>query len=237
MTNIPIARKESVYVDWCCAAGRGGQLSLASLSSPIFEQLPDPSSWLSPDLLREYQLLRHDARRREWIATRWMILKQLSDLSVDAFGGDEKRLQLEKGANGQPMLPLSPAWGVSISHCPGFVAVLLAPGRVGVDVERYRPQVLNLANRYLQAAEQILLGKDTAGLILGWAVKEAVFKWLGGSGIAFREDIKIESVMPWKAMLQVRVQRKGVQDAEFISVHYQQQPALERVCAWVVEES
>lgn len=236
MTNIPIAPPESAAVDWCCAAGSGGRLRLASLSSPLFDQLPDPSFWLSPALLNEYRLLKHEARRREWIATRWLILNQLTELSVDVFGGGERRLHVEKDAHGRLFLPLAADWGVSVSHCPGFVAVLLAPGRVGVDVERYRPQVLRLANRYLQEAEQLILGKDTAGLILGWAVKEAVFKWMGGGSISFREEIQIESLQPRQALLQVRIQRKGVQDAEFVSVHYQQQPALERVCAWVVEE-
>jgi phosphopantetheinyl transferase len=191
---------------------------------------------LSPALFNEFLLLKHNARRREWIATRWMILKQLTELSVDAFERGDQRLHLEKRANGQLFLPLAPGWGVSVSHCPGFAAVLLAPGRVGVDVERYRPQVLRLANRYLQAAEQSILGNDIGGLILGWAIKEAVFKWMGGGGIAFRKEIQIESLHPGQALAQVRVQRKGTHDSECIGVHYQQQPALERVCAWVVEE-
>lgn len=160
---------------------------------------------------------------------------RLPVVHVATLGEGVERLHLEKGGNGQPLLPKAPDWGVSLSHCPGFAAVLLAPGRVGVDVERYRPQVHRIVDRYLQDAEKVLLGADTGARTLGWAVKEAVFKWMGGGGIAFREAIQIESIHPERSLLRVRVQRTGEPDARVIDVHYDQQPEVERVCAWVVE--
>jgi len=79
------------------------------------------------------------------------------------------------------------------------------------------------------------LGADTGARTLGWAVKEAVFKWMGGGGIAFREAIQIESMHPERSVLRVRVQPSGEPDTVVIDVHYHQQPVVERVCAWVVE--
>jgi len=112
---------------------------------------------------------------------------------------------------------------------------LLAPGRVGVDVERYRSQVHRLSDRYLDASEQYILGQDTAGLTLGWVVKEAVFKWIGGGGIAFRDAIRIESMHSDPGKVQVSVRVAGQPDAAVLCVRYDEQPVLERVCAWVVE--
>ena len=235
MTKIPTAEPDLAAYGSCWRVGHGGLLHLAATTAPEFEQLPDPKSWLSPSLHNEYKLLTHEGRRREWIVTRWMLFRQLQSVPLVASGEGVEQLHLERGVNGQPLLPMAPDWGVSLSHCPGYAAVLLAPGRVGVDVERYRPQVHRVVDRYLQDSEKVLLGADTGARTLGWAVKEAVFKWMGGGGIAFREAIQIESMHLERSVLRVRVQPKGEPDTVVIDVHYHQQPEVERVCAWVVE--
>lgn len=235
MTKISTNAPAEAAEDWVRAVGCGGTLRLTSLSTPEFDQLPDPKLWLSPHLINEYLLLKHEVRRREWLITRWMLLQSLRLKRLDVYREDSTCLHMERGGNGQPLLPRIYGWGVSLSHCQGYAAVILAPGHAGIDVERYRPQVHRMADRYLQPAEKLVLGEDTGGLTLGWAVKEAVFKWMGGGGIAFRDAICVESIHPEQGILRVRVQQSGEPEGVVIGVHYDQQPALERVCAWVVE--
>ncbi|MFZ9938718.1 MAG: 4'-phosphopantetheinyl transferase family protein [Bacteroidia bacterium] len=237
MTKIPTDATVLPVADWSRTVGRGGLLRMASLSAPEFENLPDPDSWLSQPLLKEYLQLKHEGRRREWIITRWMLLQQLRSVPMGASKGAALHVHLERGVNGQPVWPIAPNWGVSISHCPGYAAVLIAPGQVGVDVERCRPQVHRLADRYLQDSEQGVLGTATEALTLGWAAKEALFKWMGGGGIAFKEAFCIESIQTEEHIMRVRVQRNSGAEPVVAMVHYELQPALERVCAWVVDGS
>jgi len=232
MTKIPNGVGESAG-DVRVGVANGGLLRVAPLNAPDLSTRLDPTDWLSPQLVVEWSQLTHETRRAEWLATRRMMFLMLGELGLPPGPNDSGRLHLERSDAGKLSLPHAPEWGVSVSHCQGFAAVLLAPGRVGVDVERYRPQVHRIAPRYLSPPEMAVLGQHTAGLILGWAVKEAVYKWMGGGGISFREDIRIVAVA--EKGIQVGVYAGGVGERRVptLWVSFLDHPGLQRVCAWV----
>ena len=92
--------------------------------------------------------------------------------------------ELAHHPSGAPFLPQHPEKSISISHAAGVVAVLLAPStyRLGVDVERRRPQLLRVQTKYLYDDELPMLlpciPDELTALTLLWSAKEALFKLL-----------------------------------------------------------
>lgn len=92
--------------------------------------------------------------------------------------------ELAHHPSGAPFLPQYPEKSISISHAAGVVAVLLAPStyRLGVDVERKRPQLLRVQTKYLHDDELPMLlpciSDELTALTLLWSAKEALFKLL-----------------------------------------------------------
>lgn len=92
--------------------------------------------------------------------------------------------ELAHHPSGAPFLPQHPEKSISISHAEGVVAVLLAPSayRLGVDVERKRPQLLRVQTKYLHDDELPMLlpciPHELTALTLLWSAKEALFKLL-----------------------------------------------------------
>lgn len=92
--------------------------------------------------------------------------------------------ELAHHPSGAPFLPQHPEKSISISHAAGVVAVLLAPStyRLGVDVERRRPQLLRVQTKYLHDDELPMLlpciPHELTALTLLWSAKEALFKLL-----------------------------------------------------------
>lgn len=86
-------------------------------------------------------------------------------------------------ADGSPYLPDYPGYALSLSHTRGQVALLLAPAtrRVGVDIERYRDQLLTVAPRYIAPEEWELVTsspaypEETLRTLL-WTAKETAYK-------------------------------------------------------------
>ena len=71
-----------------------------------------------------------------------------------------------------------------MSHAEGLASILLAPSpwAVGVDIERFRPQLLRVQGKYLHEGECALLStyvsEELTALTLLWSAKEALFKML-----------------------------------------------------------
>lgn len=85
--------------------------------------------------------------------------------------------------DGSPYLPDYPDYSLSISHAEGGAAVLLAPAShlAGIDLERYREQLIHVAPRYLHPSEWAMLHSHapyTEEILrtLLWTAKEACFK-------------------------------------------------------------
>jgi len=85
---------------------------------------------------------------------------------------------------GRPILLDHPDRSLSISHAEGHAAVLLTPsadGTPGVDIETYRPQLYEVASRYLHPDEweRVLATSPLTELQLRsllWSAKETAYK-------------------------------------------------------------
>lgn len=125
---------------------------------------------------------------------------------------------------------------ISITHCPGLLAVATLPptpevnlegftqrAALGIDAERRdREQVLRVRDKYLSAADRALVPADDLGAnVLAWTVKEAVYKAALQPGLDFAEDIRI-----------VRLPKLGPATPVFNPADYGLDPSLK---AWPAE--
>lgn len=97
-----------------------------------------------------------------------------------------------KDVHGKPVLPNQP-FDVSISHTEGYAAILLGTGKLGVDVQHFKPNVMKVRNRFLDDKE-LLLAPDIETTTLFWAAKEAVYKFNSEPGLDFRDPITIHAI-------------------------------------------
>lgn len=93
-------------------------------------------------------------------------------------------------SDGSPFIPGS-GMCISISHSLTYVAVAVASGCVGIDIEQPRQQLEKVAPRFLSDREQIVAESMPLGLLRAWTAKEAVFKAIRGQGVDFARDITL----------------------------------------------
>lgn len=118
---------------------------------------------------------------------------------------DPRRVEVENGYLGRPIVNGAPGLGVSLSHCQGFAAAVAFPQGLplGLDLERVRPQnVLALSDRI--APEELAMARFTAPPgapaalppTLLWCLKEALGKLLGYGLATSPEELAISSLDP-----------------------------------------
>jgi len=130
------------------------------------------------------QALRHDGARRAFVIGRALVRTALSRRHP-AIAPAAWRIEL--GAWGRP--ELAAAHGVALSfnlsHTTDAVALAVARGRVGVDLERVtRPAPLDVAAQYFSSAERAALARVPEAerarrFFVTWTLKEAYVKARG----------------------------------------------------------
>jgi phosphopantetheinyl transferase len=119
--------------------------------------------------------------RPERSALRAAVSRRLAAIQL---GIDDREIALGHDAAGRPSLTVAGAATPQLSHATraGFVAVALADGTVGVDVEEVGAGPIPM--QALHRAEQLWLaqlaeGERERAFAQLWAAKEAYGKWLG----------------------------------------------------------
>ncbi|MFT5279691.1 MAG: 4'-phosphopantetheinyl transferase [Granulosicoccus sp.] len=102
-------------------------------------------------------------------------------------------IDLIKDEHGKPHLP-DDARHVSISHTVGFASVMIG-NKAAVDVQEFRPKIVRMADRFLDANERSM-APDVERTTLLWAAKEVLYKYNGKPGLDFRDPITIHEIHP-----------------------------------------
>ena len=102
-------------------------------------------------------------------------------------------INLEKDEHGKPHLPDDKRM-VSISHTAGFASVMIG-NQAAVDVQEFRPKIVKMADRFLDANERNM-APDVERTTLLWAAKETIYKLNGKPGLDFRDPITIHHINP-----------------------------------------
>lgn len=168
--------------------------------------------------------ISNPSKRLEFLASRY-VAAILSEVPKEA-------LILNK-ANRAPYFPHL-SYSISISHCDGYVAVLLGKNGnpVGLDIEICNEKIMRVADRFISEEEQAPDHQTILAQTLCWSVKEAVFKLLDIPGITFKSELRIQN---WdKQTAEVAVEHTNFKGT--VAVHYrvlEQIPGL--VLAYTVQ--
>ena len=109
---------------------------------------------------------------------------------------------------------------ISISHTKKLVCVIISDLNVGVDIEEISNKPLQLANKFINDENHVLLTKKKALII--WCFKEAIFKWYEKGNISFKKDIIVNNFkLNNKGTVKAQFKNKVIL-AEFIQIknHY-----------------
>lgn len=93
-------------------------------------------------------------------------------------------------AHGEPKL--SNAF-CSLSHSQRYAVSAIGEMPIGVDIEVYREQIVNIAAKFVHPNEQssIIAENQIAGLTRLWTAKEAIYKAMHHPGLAFASQIEV----------------------------------------------
>lgn len=94
--------------------------------------------------------------------------------------------------NGKPLLKNGDY--ISISHSYNYCGVIIGHKKVGLDIEKLRPKILDVSSKFLSKSEELLMEKNIKNLTKVWTVKESLFKAFGQSGISFKNNIIINEI-------------------------------------------
>lgn len=120
------------------------------------------------------------SRRLEILATHILFHK--------AFGTEAS---LEHLPSGRPIAKGSKRH-MSISHSHGIVALAASQHPIGIDIEKWGPRALRIADKYLSPEEKHLLGDEPERAAVSlWCAKEAAFKLWDEPKTTVFEDIRL----------------------------------------------
>ena len=104
---------------------------------------------------------------------------------------------------------------ISVSHTDDLAAVIMSrKGKVGIDLEKVRPRIGKVKDKFLNAFEIELLekGRELEQMTVAWCAKEALYKFYGVRNLDFREqmivEIPINAGMTFNAEIRFEVNRE-----------------------------
>lgn len=134
---------------------------------------------LRENSLRRLSFMSSEIHRKGFLSIR-QLLKTAGYTDAD----------LTYNASGKPVL--SDGFFISISHSFDYSAIAISKQKIGIDVERIRDKVKNIASKFIKY-EQIDVQSNHVARELTkiWCVKESVYKIEDVAGLSFRKNIYV----------------------------------------------
>jgi 4'-phosphopantetheinyl transferase len=125
-----------------------------------------------------------ESRKKQWLAYRLLLRRLLAP----------ENIAIEYDATGKPFLA-GTDMHISVTHTEDLAAVIISRnGRVGIDIEKIKPRIEKVRDKFINEDEASLILKETEleQLTLAWCAKEALYKLFGLRNLDFRENIRVE---------------------------------------------
>lgn len=135
----------------------------------LTESITELTSLIGDRFLVPLTGINNPTRQKERLASR---------LLIEALCGTYQPIDYK--ANGEPYFTQSDLY-LSISHTKNYVAVAVAPFRIGIDIEHTSNRVLRITEKFLNPAELATLAQapqPASTALLYWCAKEALYKKL-----------------------------------------------------------
>lgn len=100
--------------------------------------------------------------------------------------------QLMYHQDGAPYLMPS-GYYISISHSLPFIVVAISPNKIGVDIEKIKPKIKAIKNKFLNASELLWTDneREEEYLTAIWTIKEALYKIDSSKNWSFSECYEV----------------------------------------------
>lgn len=135
---------------------------------------------LTENSQRRIKNMKSESHKKGFLAVR-KLLEKAGYSDTELYYDELGKPHLKNGAH------------ISISHSFEYSTIIIAPERtVGIDIEKIRPKISKIAQRFQSEDEGFIASDDYMGLTRLWACKEALFKTYIGGGLAFKKDIPIK---------------------------------------------
>ena len=133
---------------------------------------------LTDDQERELERRKQISHKKQFLASRKLIeMAELNELNSIFYES----------------LPFRKNVYFSISHTINYAVVGIGFQRIGVDVEFYRPKVLNIKSKFINMKEKYFMKSDDVKVITRlWTCKEAIYKCLFKNKLSLKEEIVLE---------------------------------------------
>ena len=137
---------------------------------------------LSKQERTELKRIQHVKRKKEWLSARATLLEMCKSLKIKFKG-------TVKDENNKPHLKGLP-WHISISHSfPYATALINKKEPCGVDIEKAKPALFHVSNRFLNEKELNEIPRSPNNLCAAWAAKEVLFKIYGRQKVSFKNNL------------------------------------------------
>lgn len=133
---------------------------------------------LTDDQERELERRKQISHKKQFLASRKLIkMAELNELNSIFYES----------------LPFRKNVYFSISHTINYAVVGIGFQRIGVDVEFYRPKVLNIKTKFINIKEKYFMKSDDVKVITRlWTCKEAIYKCLFKNKLSLKEEIVLD---------------------------------------------
>lgn len=136
---------------------------------------------LSDENMTRVMAMKSKAHQRGFLSVRHLLL---------SFGYND--VDVFYDLNGKPHL--KDGKKISISHSFQFAAVIISDLIVGVDIEKQRPKIAVIANKFIDYEFEYLKMIDSdyiKKLTVIWCIKESLYKLFATPGLSFKNDILV----------------------------------------------
>ncbi|MDA9827561.1 4'-phosphopantetheinyl transferase superfamily protein [Flavobacteriaceae bacterium] len=137
---------------------------------------------LSLSSISKLDLIKSSSQRKQFLGVQNLL--KLHNINNDSLFYDK---------NGKPHLSNNKF--ISISHSFEYCGVIVSDVKVGLDIEKFRPKILNISKKFISESDWNLIKLSSVENVTKvWTIKEAVFKAFGHKAIDFKKNIIITSI-------------------------------------------
>ena len=137
---------------------------------------------LSLSSISKLDLIKSSSQRKQFLGVQNLL--KLHNINNDSLFYDK---------NGKPHLSNNKF--ISISHSFEYCGVIVSDVKVGLDIEKLRPKILNISKKFISESDWNLIKLSSVENVTKvWTIKEAVFKAFGHKAIDFKKNIIITSI-------------------------------------------
>jgi len=132
---------------------------------------------LEPRSLKRLLKMKSEVHQKGFLSVRHLLLE---------FGYKDMDLQYDR--NGKPYLEDKSF--VSISHSHQFAVIAVSTNFIGVDIEKQKPKIKDIARKFIGYEKKYLHEKSVNyenKLTAIWCIKESLYKLFGIPGKSFKE--------------------------------------------------